>query len=119
MRDLEQALAAPAGGRRTGLHGGRPAGATIPANIVALNSAHGIAIVYITTAYHVADEVLVLHRGHVVERGDAANVIVNPQHDHTRLLVSSIPWPDLDRRWGDGESTAGRRASTQEYGTTP
>ena len=89
--------------------------ATILASIVTLNSGHGIAIVYIThditTAYHVADEVLVLHRGHVVERGDAASVIGNPQHDYTRLLVSSIPWPDLDRRWGDGESAAERRAS--------
>jgi peptide/nickel transport system ATP-binding protein len=80
--------------------------ATILANIVALNSLHGIAIVYIThditTAYHVADAVLLLHRGHVVDRGEAASVIGNPQHDYTRLLVASIPWPDLDRRWGDG-----------------
>jgi peptide/nickel transport system ATP-binding protein len=78
--------------------------AAILANIVTLNSAHGIAIVYIThditTAYHVAHEVLVLHRGVVVERGDAVSVIGNPQHAYTRLLVSSIPWPDLDRRWG-------------------
>jgi peptide/nickel transport system ATP-binding protein len=97
--------------------------ATILANIVTLNSAHGIAIVYIThditTAYHVADEVLVLHRGHVVERGDAASVIGNPQHEYTRLLVSSIPWPDLDRRWGDGRSPDERRASKEEQGTTP
>lgn len=88
--------------------------ATILGNIVTLNSAHGIAIIYIThditTAYHVADEVLVLHRGVVVERGDAASVIGNPQHAYTRLLVASIPWPDLDRRWGDGESASERRA---------
>jgi oligopeptide/dipeptide ABC transporter ATP-binding protein len=80
--------------------------ATILANIVGLNRVHGIAIVYIThditTAYHVADEVLVLFRGHVVERGDAAAVIGDPQHPYTRLLVASIPWPDLDRRWGAG-----------------
>ncbi len=97
--------------------------ATILANIVTLNSAHGIAIIYIThditTAYHVADEVLVLHRGHVVERGNAVSVIGNPQHDYTRLLVASIPWPDLDRRWGDGESAAERRASTEKQGKTP
>lgn len=81
--------------------------ATILGNIAALNSEHGIAVVYIThditTAYHVADEVLVLHRGVVVERGNAVSVISNPQHAYTKLLVSSIPWPDLDRRWGDGE----------------
>lgn len=78
--------------------------ATILANIVKLNHAHGIAVVYIThditTAYHVADEVLVLFRGHVVERGSAAAVIGAPRHPYTQLLVASIPWPDLDRRWG-------------------
>ena len=96
--------------------------ATILANIVTLNSGHGIAIVYIThditTAYHVADEVLALHRGHVVERGDAASVIGNPQHDYTRLLVASILWPDLDRR-GDGESAAERQTALETQGTTP
>jgi len=84
--------------------------ATILANILKLNRAHGIAVIYIThditTAFHVADEVLVLFRGHVVERGDAATVIGAPQHPYTRLLVASIPWPDLDRRWGeDARST--------------
>ena len=82
--------------------------ATILANIAKLNSEHGIAIIYIThditTAYHVADEVLVLHRGVVVERGNAADVIGAPQHAYTRLLVASIPWPDLDRRWGDTDT---------------
>ena len=52
--------------------------ATILGNIVRLNQAHGIAVVYIThdiiTAYHVADEVLVLFRGRVVERGDAQSL---------------------------------------------
>jgi peptide/nickel transport system ATP-binding protein len=79
--------------------------ATILANIVKLNHAHAIAVVYIThditTAYHVADEVLVLFRGHVVERGNAATVIGAPRHPYTQLLVASIPWPDLDRRWGE------------------
>jgi oligopeptide/dipeptide ABC transporter ATP-binding protein len=79
--------------------------ATILANIVRLNKAHGIAVIYIThditTAYHVAEEVLVLFRGHVVERGEATAVIGAPQHPYTRLLVASIPWPDLDRRWGE------------------
>jgi peptide/nickel transport system ATP-binding protein len=79
--------------------------ATILASIVRLNQVHGIAVVYIThditTAYHVADEVLVLFRGYVVERGDAASVIAHPKHPYTKLLVASIPWADLDRRWGE------------------
>lgn len=93
--------------------------ATILANIVALNQAHGIAIVYIThditTAYHVADEVLVLFRGHVVERGGPEAVIGDPQHPYTRMLVASIPWPDIDRRWGE----AARGALSDAAGTPP
>jgi oligopeptide/dipeptide ABC transporter ATP-binding protein len=72
-----------------------------------LNRELQIPIVYIThdlaTAYHIADTILVLYRGRVVEAGDAAAVIATPQHPYTRLLVGSIPWPDLDRRWGDGQ----------------
>jgi peptide/nickel transport system ATP-binding protein len=79
--------------------------ATILGSIVKLNQVHGIAVVYIThditTAYHVANEVLVLFRGYVVERGDAVSVIGQPKHPYTKLLVASIPWADLDRRWGE------------------
>jgi len=90
--------------------------ATILGNIVKLNQAHGIAVIYIThdiiTAFHVADEVLVLFRGRVVERGDAATVIGTPQHPYTQLLVASIPWPDLDRRWG--EAARGPMADSEQ-----
>lgn len=79
--------------------------ATILGGMVTLNRQHRIAVVYIThditTAYQVADEVLVLYRGYVVERGDATSVIGAPQHPYTRLLVGSIPWPDPDHRWGE------------------
>jgi peptide/nickel transport system ATP-binding protein len=90
--------------------------ATILGNIVKLNQAHGIAVIYIThdiiTAFHVADEVLVLFRGRVVERGDAATVIGSPHHPYTQLLVASIPWPDLDRRWG--EAARGPMADSEQ-----
>lgn len=71
-----------------------------------LNRSLALPIVYIThdlaTAYHIADSILVLYRGEIVEAGSAESVIGNPQHPYTRLLVGSIPWPDLDRPWGDG-----------------
>ena len=28
-------------------------------------------------------------------------MIKDPQHPYTRLLVDSIPWPNLDQRWGE------------------
>jgi oligopeptide/dipeptide ABC transporter ATP-binding protein len=65
---------------------------------------HGVSIIYIThdltTAYHIAKSIIVLYRGGVMEAGDVDTVIKSPQHPYTRLLVDSIPWPNLNQRWG-------------------
>jgi peptide/nickel transport system ATP-binding protein len=57
-----------------------------------------LAVLYIThdlaTARHFSDDILVMYRGHVVERGPADDVILNPQHSYTRLLASAAPNPD-------------------------
>ena len=82
--------------------------ASLRANILEslrnLHRDHGVSIIYIThdltTAYHVADSIIILYRGEVMESGDVDSVIKNPQHAYTQLLVDSIPWPNLDRRWG-------------------
>ena len=83
--------------------------ATILSNIYDLKDKYGISILYIThdlaTAYHVSDYVMVLFKGHVVEAGPPKAVIGDPQHPYTRLLIDSIPWPDLRRSWGDGDSS--------------
>ncbi|MGN6485596.1 MAG: ABC transporter ATP-binding protein, partial [Thermomicrobiales bacterium] len=69
-----------------------------------LHDSYGISFLYIThdltTAYQVSDDILVLYKGNVVESGDVVPVIKDPQHPYTRLLVSSIPWPDPSMRWG-------------------
>ena len=66
---------------------------------------HGVSIIYIThdltTAFHIAKSIVVLYRGAVMEAGDVDTVIKSPQHPYTKLLVDSIPWPNLDRRWGE------------------
>ena len=78
--------------------------ATILESLRKLNQELRIPVVYIThdlaTAYHVSDRALVLYRGNIVESGDVENVIKNPTHSYTRLLIDSIPWPDPDRGWG-------------------
>ena len=57
----------------------------------------GISMLYIThdllSARLLADEILVLHRGRVVEQGDAGKVITNPEHEYTRELLDAIPHP--------------------------
>ncbi len=40
---------------------------------------------------HVADEVAVMHRGHIVECGDVARIYADPQQEYTRNLLNSIP----------------------------
>jgi ABC-type glutathione transport system ATPase component len=57
-----------------------------------------LAVLYIThdlaTARHFSDEILVLFRGRVVERGPADAVILDPHHDYTQLLATAAPDPE-------------------------
>ncbi len=79
--------------------------ATILESLRRLNRDFGITILYIThdltTAYHISNDIMVLYKGSVAERGDVDLVIKDPKHPYTQLLVNSIPWPDLDRQWQD------------------
>jgi peptide/nickel transport system ATP-binding protein len=80
----------------------------------------GLAVLYIThdiaTARHVAEEIMVMYAGQVVEWGATDSVLGNPQHPYTRLLLSAVPDPDrrfTDTRFGDelGRIEAIRRQS--------
>lgn len=57
-----------------------------------------LAVLYIThdlaTARHFSDEILVLYKGRVVERGPSDDVILDPHHDYTRLLALAAPDPE-------------------------
>ncbi|HWC03312.1 MAG TPA: ABC transporter ATP-binding protein [Methylomirabilota bacterium] len=65
-----------------------------------------IPVVYIThdlaTAYQVAENIVVLYRGAVVEAGDVELVVKTPRHPYTRLLIGSIPAPSVERTWATG-----------------
>ncbi|MBN7793360.1 ABC transporter ATP-binding protein [Microbacterium esteraromaticum] len=57
-----------------------------------------LGVLYIThdlaTARHFSDEIMVLYRGDVVERGPSDEVILNPQHDYTKRLLNAAPEPE-------------------------
>ena len=61
-------------------------------------AAAGVGVVLIThdlkSVEQVADRVHVLRRGRCVEAGATAAVLGDPQHEYTKLLVSSVPDPD-------------------------
>ena len=63
----------------------------------------GLALLYIThdiaTARYVAEDIMVMYAGQIVEWGDMESVLDNPQHPYTRLLLSAVP--DPDRRFSE------------------
>ncbi|PZQ91792.1 MAG: ABC transporter ATP-binding protein [Leifsonia xyli] len=63
-----------------------------------LQRSEGLGVLYIThdlaTARHFSDEILVMYRGEIVERGDADTVILDPQHAYTRTLLDAAADPD-------------------------
>ncbi|HEY4201306.1 MAG TPA: ATP-binding cassette domain-containing protein [Devosiaceae bacterium] len=62
-----------------------------------------LAVLYIThdiaTARFVAEDLMVMYAGQVVEWGATQSVLGDPQHPYTRLLLSAVP--DPDRHFGD------------------
>lgn len=58
-----------------------------------------LALLYIThdiaTARYVAEDIMVMYAGQIVEWGDVVRVIDNPQHPYTKLLLSAVPDPAI------------------------
>ncbi|KXF81252.1 ABC transporter ATP-binding protein [Enterovibrio coralii] len=57
-----------------------------------------MALLYIThdiaTARYIAEDLAVMYVGHMVEWGDVEEIIHDPQHPYTQLLVSAVPDPN-------------------------
>ena len=60
-----------------------------------LRKRHGMAVLFITHDFGVvadiADRVIVMQHGEVVEAGEAETVLLNPTHAYTRALLDAIP----------------------------
>ena len=60
-----------------------------------LKEERGIAFLYVThdlaSARYLADEILVMYAGQIVERGPVEQVLAEPLHPYTRLLLAAAP----------------------------
>jgi peptide/nickel transport system ATP-binding protein len=67
-------------------------------NVMAdLRTNEGVSFLYIThdiaSARYVADRLIVMYAGHIVESGPTEVVLSNAKHPYTRLLLSAVPDP--------------------------
>ncbi|MBQ3288894.1 MAG: ABC transporter ATP-binding protein [Kiritimatiellae bacterium] len=60
-----------------------------------LKSRLGLSLLFIThdlgVVQHIADRIIVMHRGKVVEEGDCERVLREPRADYTRSLIDAVP----------------------------
>ncbi len=67
-----------------------------------LQEKKGTSILFIThdlgVVYQIADEVVVMYKGHIVEKASAKELFHNPKHPYTKALLHSIPVPGVTPR---------------------
>ncbi|MDX2511176.1 MAG: ABC transporter ATP-binding protein [Desulfobacterales bacterium] len=63
----------------------------------------GVSYLFIThdlaTVKAIADEIVVMFKGRIVEQGIKSEILKPPHHDYTELLLSSVP--EMDQNWLD------------------
>jgi dipeptide transport system ATP-binding protein len=67
-----------------------------------LQEQHNLAYLFIShdlsVVRHIADEVMVMYLGRVVEQGTRDAIFTNPNHPYTKALLSATPAPDPTRK---------------------
>jgi peptide/nickel transport system ATP-binding protein len=70
-----------------------------------LRAEDGLALLYIThdiaSARYLCDDIVVMYAGRMIEGGPKEDVIANPLHPYTQLLIDSSPDPERDRTGRD------------------
>lgn len=83
---------------------------------LSLKQTYKTSFLYIThdlaTAYYISDFVAVLYRGCIVEFGAAKDLLKNPMHPYTRLLLESIP--SVKTKWS-GTQFVNSDIESKEY----
>jgi peptide/nickel transport system ATP-binding protein len=73
-----------------------------------LRDQEGVSILYIThdlaSARYVADRVLVMYAGHLVEEGPTETILSDPKHPYTQLLLAAVAESDVSGETISGDS---------------
>lgn len=68
-----------------------------------LKERYKVSVIYIThdlaTAYYISDRIAIMYRGNIIESGPVDKVMLSPLHPYTKLLIESVPEPDIEKRW--------------------
>ncbi|GGB63054.1 ABC transporter ATP-binding protein [Roseibium aquae] len=64
---------------------------------------------------YIADRIVVMCRGRVVEVGETREVVSNPLHPYTRALLSAVPEPDLNEKLDFAALDAGRASEPGDW----
>ncbi|MGI6878340.1 ABC transporter ATP-binding protein [Microbacterium sp. gxy059] len=87
-----------------------------------LRDERGIAILYVThdlaSARYLADRIIVMHRGTLVEGGESLALLDAPQHPYTQMLVGAVPDPAREAPF-DPEERARYRAEIETWAGSP
>jgi dipeptide transport system ATP-binding protein len=67
-----------------------------------LQEKHNLAYLFIShdlsVVKHIADDVMVMYLGRIVEHGPSDQIFAHPQHPYTKALLSATPTPDPTRK---------------------
>jgi peptide/nickel transport system ATP-binding protein len=89
-------------------------------NLLANLKTRGLGVLFVThdlsLGNYISEHTIILRRGAVVEMGATPKVFDNPQHEYTRMLLTSVP--QLHKKWEaeSGPASETTRAASEDHG---
>jgi peptide/nickel transport system ATP-binding protein len=84
-----------------------------------LQSALGLSYIFVShnlaVVDYIADSIVVMCRGYIVEEAPKASLFRNPAHPYTQALLAAVPDPDIDRPLDFAKLRAGRFSNPSDW----